>query len=97
MGKGIPAALVGTAVKTQFMRFAIPYQHVKIWDKQGYWHEDQPTPTEILYHVQEEISKSSSVLNFLSLYFMHAFKGKNGFLIISIAGQQNRSISAKKS
>jgi anti-anti-sigma factor len=73
MGKGLPAALVGTAVKTQFMRFAIPYQHVKVWDREGFWHEDQPSPTEILEHVQEEISKELIHLEFFVTLFYARF------------------------
>lgn len=73
MGKGLPAALVGTAVKTQFMRFAIPYQHVKVWDKEGFWHEDQPSPIEILEHVQEEISKELIHLEFFVTLFYARF------------------------
>ncbi len=33
MGKGLPAALVGTAVKTQLMRFAMPAIHAQIYEK----------------------------------------------------------------
>lgn len=73
MGKGIPAALVGTAVKTQFMRFAIPYQHVKVWDKSGFWHEDQPSPYEILEHVQKEIAKELIQLEFFVTLFYARF------------------------
>lgn len=73
MGKGIPAALVGTAVKTQFMRFAIPYQHVKVWDKNGFWHEDQPSPVEILEHVQAEIAKELIHLEFFVTLFYGRF------------------------
>ncbi len=73
MGKGLPAALVGTAVKTQFMRFAIPYQHVKVWDREGFWHEDQPSPTEILERVQEELSKELIHLEFFVTLFYARF------------------------
>lgn len=80
MGKGIPAALVGTAVKTQFMRFAIPYQHVKVWDKNGFWHEDQPNPVEILQHVQEEISNELMHLEFFVTLFYARFLNQQRLL-----------------
>ena len=80
MGKGIPAALVGTAVKTQFMRFAIPYQHVKVWDKEGFWHEDQPNPREILEHVQEEIASELIHLEFFVTLFYARFLNQQRLL-----------------
>lgn len=80
MGKGIPAALVGTAVKTQFMRFAIPYQHVKVWDKGGFWHEDQPSPHEILEHVQEEIANELIHLEFFVTLFYARFLNQQRLL-----------------
>ncbi len=74
MGKGIPAALVGTAVKTQLMRFAVPYQHVQVWDKSGFWHEDQLKPSEILAHVHEETASQLIHLEFfVSLFYARFF------------------------
>ena len=56
MGKGIPAALVGTAVKTQMIRFAIPYTHSQVFTKEGCWQDDLLMPHEILKRIEQEIA-----------------------------------------
>lgn len=55
MGKGIPAALVGTALKSQLMRFAIPFTHVQLYNREGCWEEDLLAPQEIIAHVHDEL------------------------------------------
>lgn len=72
MGKGIPAALVGTAVKTQLMRFAMPFIHAQIFDKNGHWQDDLLSPGEILAHVSEEITQQLIHLE----YFVSLFYGR---------------------
>lgn len=70
MGKGIPAALVGTAVKTQLLRFAIPYTHVHQFNRQSWWEEDLLSPQEILGHVHDElIEQLISLEFFVSLFY----------------------------
>jgi anti-anti-sigma factor len=70
MGKGIPAALVGTAVKTQLLRFAIPYTHVHQFSRKEWWEEDLLAPQEILEHVHDElIEQLISLEYFVSLFY----------------------------
>ncbi len=70
MGKGIPAALVGTAVKTQLLRFAIPYSHVHQFSRKAWWDEDLLAPQEILGHVHDElIEQLISLEYFVSLFY----------------------------
>lgn len=73
MGKGIPAALVGIAVKTQLMRFAIPFMHTQVFDNvKGLWQDDLLSPQEILAHVHAEISNQLIDLE----YFVCLFYGR---------------------
>lgn len=70
MGKGIPAALIATAVKTQLIRFAVPPSHPIIFDRETWWHEDVLKINEILKHVQAAISKELIKLEyFVSLIY----------------------------
>lgn len=70
MGKGIPAALIATAVKTQLIRFAVPPTHTIIFDRETWWHEDVLKINEILKHVQTAISKELMKLEyFVSLLY----------------------------
>lgn len=70
MGKGIPAALVGTAVKTQLSRFAVPFSRVQMFDKRGIWRDDILTPDEILNNVYSEVTTQLLDLEyFVSLFF----------------------------
>lgn len=70
MGKGIPAALVGTAIKTQLLRFAIPFSHVHHFSKKEWWEEDLLSPQEILGHVHDElIDQLISLEYFVSLFY----------------------------
>lgn len=55
MGKGLPAALVGTAVKNQLIRFAVPNVEVKKYTKKAGWYPNISTLNEIMTHVQNEI------------------------------------------
>lgn len=72
MGKGIPAALVGTAVKTQLARFAIPFSRIQMVDPKGVWRDDILTPAEILTKVHTEVT--GSLLNLE--YFVSLFYGR---------------------
>lgn len=68
MGKGLPAALVGTAVKTQLMRFAVPYTQIQIYD--GDWKDNLLLPQEIITRVDREItSQLIQIEYFVSLFY----------------------------
>jgi anti-anti-sigma factor len=84
MGKGIPAALVGTAIKTQFIRFAIPYSHVKKIERGRHWEEDLLTPHEIVNLVHDELATSLICLEyFVSLLYARFDFHKRSLLFIN--------------
>jgi len=72
MGKGIPAAVVGIAVKTQLIRFALPYSRAHIFDKAKLWRDDLLSPAEILTRAHEEIVRKLVRLE----YFVCLFYGR---------------------
>ncbi len=74
MGKGLPAALVATALKTQLMRFAVPFTHEKKCGLMGVWEEDLLQPHEILSHVHREIVPSLVQLDYFSSIFYGRFR-----------------------
>ena len=70
MGKGIPAALVGTAVKTQLVRFAVPAHHAIKFDRETFWHEDVLSTKQIVTRVHEAIATELIKLEyFVSLIY----------------------------
>lgn len=73
MGKGIPAAVVGTAVKTHLMRFATPISVSKVFDRLRNWQEDIFTPSEILTKVQNEIVEKLIKLEYFVCLFYCRF------------------------
>ncbi|MEC7839803.1 MAG: anti-sigma factor antagonist [Chlamydiota bacterium] len=73
MGKGIPAAVVGTAVKTQLIRFATPVSKSKIYDKLNAWKEDLLTPWQILSKVHKEIAEKLIRLEYFVCLFYARF------------------------
>lgn len=72
MGKGIAAALVGTAVKIQMIRFAIPFPFTQNYDRKTGWMESLLKPDEILKNVHRELSKQLIDLE----YFVSLFYGR---------------------
>lgn len=72
MGKGIPAALVGTAIKTQLIRFALPSRQAYFYDRHDLWHYDALEPEEILSLVHTETVKQLIDLE----YFVSLFYGR---------------------
>lgn len=64
MGKGMPAALVGTAIKAQLQRFAVPLSHVKYCDRTAFWLDDLFSTSTILKHTHDEIAKELMELEF---------------------------------
>lgn len=55
MGKGIPAALIGTAIKTQMIRYGIPVTRSHVMKRERVWEDDLFTPEEILEKVHLEL------------------------------------------
>lgn len=72
MGKGLPAALVGTAVKSQLTRFALPLPKRLSYERNRGWHEDPLDPSEILSYVHREINSPLMRLE----YFVSLFYGR---------------------
>lgn len=72
MGKGIPAAVVGTAVKTQLIRFATPFSEAKVFNHLSQWDDDILTPWQIISNVQKEIGFKLIRLE----YFVCLFYGR---------------------
>lgn len=70
MGKGIPAALIATAVKTHLSRYASPKVHPFVFDRKTWWQEDLLSPQTILSNVYEGLNKELIELEiFVSLIF----------------------------
>ena len=70
MGKGIPAALAGTAVKNQFSRFTQPFVPTSQGPKRFNSRTCVPETSEILYHVHNEInSKLLELEMFVCLFY----------------------------
>lgn len=70
MGKGIPAALIGTAIKMQLQRFAVPLSQVKSCDKNSFWLDDILRPQDIIFKAHEEIAHQLIELEFfVSLFY----------------------------
>lgn len=57
MGKGLPAALVGTAVKSQLTRFAVPISNIHSFNKNTGWKHDLLEPEEIIQNVHDSLAK----------------------------------------
>lgn len=77
MGKGLPAALVGTAVKTQLMRYAKPIIAYHDYSKDGCWRQNHLTPKEILLSVHNEVNKHLCHLEFFVSLLYARFNFKN--------------------
>ncbi|MCB1111248.1 MAG: anti-sigma factor antagonist [Chlamydiales bacterium] len=96
MGKGIPAAVVGTAVKTHLMRFATPVSRAQVFDKLGLWQEDLLSPWEILSNVHREIAKQLMHLEFFVCLFYGRFNLiKRTFTYVDCGSAKPMHYSAK--
>jgi anti-anti-sigma factor len=73
MGKGIPAALVGTAIKTHLLHFAVPLSHSQVFQKENGWVEDLLAPHEILSHLHEELVSKLIHLEYFATIFYGRF------------------------
>jgi len=70
MGKGLPAALVATAMKFQLARFAAPPFHSLAHKKDRGWHLDIMEPQDIIKELNQEIYHSLVKLeHFVSLLY----------------------------
>ncbi len=70
MGKGLPAALVGTAVKTELARFSVPFAPNKFIGPEGTWQEDLFSPEEILMLIHKDlVPKLLHLEYFVSLFY----------------------------
>lgn len=96
MGKSLPAALVGTALKTQLQRFAVPLGHVKYCDKTTFWVDDLFTPREILSHAHEEIARQLRELEFfVSLFYGRFDLRKKTFSYVDCGFTKPMHVKAK--
>ena len=73
MGKGLPAALVATAMKTQITRYALPFARVHVFQKEGFWEEDLVPIKQILLNVHEALGKQLIDLEFFGSLFFTRF------------------------
>ncbi len=70
MGKGIPAALIGHAVKTQILRFGVPVDRHLVYSQESAWQDDPPELQEILQRVHEEIvPKLIQLEHFVTIFY----------------------------
>jgi len=70
MGKGLPAALVGTAVKSELNRYASSNPLDVAYDKEKGWHHNYLTPAQILTLVHSQVSPQLIKLEyFVSLFY----------------------------
>ena len=77
MGKGIAAALVGTTVKTQLLRFAMAFTLPKVCENRTPWKDDVLAPKEVITEVHEAITKELIDLEYFVTLFFGRFNLKN--------------------
>jgi phosphoserine phosphatase RsbU/P len=77
MGKGIPAALVGTALKTHLLHFAVPISRVQRYEKQQGWQENVLAPEEILTYLHKELVSKLIYLEYFASIFYGRFDLQN--------------------
>lgn len=89
MGKGLPAALVGTSVKTHLVRFSMPFFHSKRYDKYHFWQDDLLSPIEILTQLHNELSSRLLYLEFfVSLFYGRFNLNQRTFTYIDCGSQK---------
>ena len=81
MGKGLPAAMVGTAVKSHLTRFAIPYCRSITYTKESGWEKLMLPLKEIMHHVSDEMSQTLIDLD----YFVSMSYGRFNMVTKSFA------------
>lgn len=78
MGKGLPAALVGTAVISQLMRFALPISHLNLFNKEEFWYEQVLPLEEIVRLVHTSINPQLIELEYFVCLIYGRFDLKRG-------------------
>lgn len=73
MGKGIPAALIGTAIKSQLIRFGLPSSRIQVMRKERIWEDDIFGPEEILQRVHDELIEQLIQFEYLATLFYARF------------------------
>lgn len=73
MGKGIAAALVGTAVKSQLVRFALAFSLSKVCEQNDTWKDDLLEPHEVMKYVHDEIAPQLLDLEYFVTLFYARF------------------------
>ncbi|MFA6916032.1 MAG: anti-sigma factor antagonist [Parachlamydiales bacterium] len=96
MGKGLSAVLVGTAVKTHLVRFALPYFQSKKYNRLNLWQDDLLSPTEILTFLHHELTSQLNYLDFfVSLFYGRFNFAKRMFTYIDCGSQKAIHYDAK--
>ena len=97
MGKGISAALVATAVKTQLLRFAKPLQRTQVLTQNGGWEEDLFSPEEILKQLQGEMAQKLIDLEvFVNLFYGRFNLYKHTFSYVDCGAMKPLHLSKRK-
>jgi anti-anti-sigma factor len=87
MGKGLPAALVGTAVKAQLSRFATPNNNErKVSEKGGFWVDDTLHPSNILGKVLENVASQLIELEYFVTLVYGRFNMQTGIFSLIDCG-----------
>lgn len=73
MGKGIPASLVGIALKSELERYAMPFVDVKFCRPNSGWEDNVLKPKEILECVHQKICKPLLSLEYFATMFYGRF------------------------
>jgi len=80
MGKGFPAAVVATAVKTQMVPYANSISRGKIYDNDHLWRDDLYEPEEIINMLQQELAQKLMRLEYFVSLFYARFNLENKIL-----------------
>jgi anti-anti-sigma factor len=96
MGKGLPAAFVGTAVKGQISRFALPSRDVKVAQERSFWYEEVTTPVNVLDQAMAEVGPQLMELEyFVTLVYCRFNLDKNTFSLIDCGSTKPLHFRAK--
>lgn len=80
MGKGLPAALVGTAMKAQVMRFALPTTKRSLYRRRHSWSHDILPVHEIVRRIHGELAEKFIELEVFSTLFYARFHTEQAVL-----------------
>lgn len=96
MGKGLPAALVGIAVKTQIMRYAKPVVSHHHFNKKHQWRKSLLTPAEIVSNIRKQVNSQLSDLEyFVTLLYARFNFQKQKLTFIDCGSPKTMHYSAK--